>query len=53
MENVSKHRFKPHKVEAFWLKEGVQEDYWTRVTMTALRLTAWESDSDVKNRIAT
>lgn len=34
------------------VKEGGQEDDWTRVMMTVLGLTVWESGSDVKNRKA-
>lgn len=33
-------------------KEGWEEGEWTRVMITVLILTAWESCSDVKNRKA-
>lgn len=35
----SEHRFIPCRVEADWVREGGQEEYWTRVLMSALRLT--------------
>lgn len=50
MENDGEHRFKLQKVEVDWLKDGGQEDDWTRVMESVLRLTVWESSSDVKNR---
>lgn len=33
-----------------WFKEGGREDDWTRIMMSVLRLTAWESGSHVKNK---
>lgn len=45
-------RFKAHGTQADWLTEDGQENDWTRVMMTELRLTAWESATDVKNRVA-
>lgn len=40
------------RVEADWLEEGGREDDWTKVMMSALGLTAWESGRDVKSRLA-
>lgn len=39
-------------MEADWSKEGRQEDDWSRVMITVLSLTVWESSRDVKNRKA-
>lgn len=39
-------------MEADCLREGDKEDDWTRVIMSLLRLTVWESGSDVKKRQA-
>lgn len=50
MENDREHRFKPHKLEADWPKEGGQEEDCTRVKMTVLKLTVWERGSDEENR---
>lgn len=33
---------------ADWLKEGMQENDWVGVMMSALSVTAWETGSDVK-----
>lgn len=41
-------RFKAHRLEADWLTEGGQENHWTRVMMSVLTLTAWETGSHVK-----
>lgn len=49
-ENDREHRFKPHRVESDWLKESRQEDDWTRVMTSVMRLTVWESGSDVKTQ---
>lgn len=35
---------------ADWLEEGMQENDWVGVMMSALSVTAWETRSDVKNR---
>lgn len=35
---------------ADWLEEGMQENDWVGVMMLALSVTAWETESDVKNR---
>lgn len=37
---------------ADWLKESKQEDDSIIVIMSVLRSTAWESDSDVMNKLA-
>lgn len=42
-ESNREHRFKLRKVEAGWLKEGRQEDDWTRILMAVLRSTAREA----------
>lgn len=39
-------------VEADWLKQGGQEDDWTKVKTSVLTLTAWESGGDVMNNLA-
>lgn len=44
-QNDTEHRFKPSKVEAYWLKGGLQEADCTMVMMSVLKL---ESGSDVK-----
>lgn len=43
-------RFKAHRLEADWLTEGGQENHWTRVMMSVLTLTAWETGSHVKKK---
>lgn len=43
---------KGYKLEADWLKEGRKDNDWINEMMTALSLTARESGSDVKNRLA-
>lgn len=39
-------------MEVDWLREGKQEDDWTRAMMPALRLAAWESGCIYKKRLA-
>lgn len=34
---------------ADWLEEGMQENDWVGVMMSALSVTAWETGSDVKD----
>lgn len=50
-ESDGEHRFKPCEAGADWLTGG-REDHWTRVMMSVLRLTVWETSSHVKNRKA-
>lgn len=38
-------------MEADWLEEGGREDDWTKVMMSTLGLTVWESGRDVKSRL--
>lgn len=49
---TSAFRFKTNTAEADWLAEGEQEHDCTRVMISVLSLTAWESGSDIKNRLA-
>lgn len=37
-------------MRADWPKEGGQKDDWTKIMMSVMRLTVWESSSDVQNR---
>lgn len=45
-------RFKAHRLEADWLTKDGQENHWTRVMMSVLTLTAWETGSRVKKGLS-